>query len=407
MTQPPDKKVGYWGDTKKGKQQGKGTQIYPNGDVYQGDWMEGKIQGKGIYAYSNGSKYVGDFDDQLRHGQGSFQYLNGDIYNGQWYMGKRTGNGIMYYGGTDASETYTGEFRENKRTGVGVYLYPNGDVYSGAWHNDQKHGKGKLKYATDQSSFDGNWEYDSPHGKGSYTASDGREFSGLLCNGKFVNVDIALELRSHLSFLEQTRPPEFYAAPSKPRSRSCSAVVPHFGSDSHKTTSPVDNEQLNPVLSDPTIKCVMAARQFLKTCKCSFGVAIADFEKLGRPYLRVIQVKPESPASLFGLRRGDTILALCSTPVSTKSEFLSISDSISPGTYSKLTVDKEGHGRIERDIYSATTIPKSDFQFLKNVSRGLWTGGEEEISKVYSKLVHQPTIPECWVCGLSDRRKSL
>ena len=43
------KRLGYEGELKDNKRQGKGMHIWPNGDKYEGEWNEGKKEGKGKF----------------------------------------------------------------------------------------------------------------------------------------------------------------------------------------------------------------------------------------------------------------------------------------------------------------------------------------------------------------------
>ena len=43
------KRLGYEGELKDNKRQGKGMHIWPNGDKQEGEWNEGKKEGKGKF----------------------------------------------------------------------------------------------------------------------------------------------------------------------------------------------------------------------------------------------------------------------------------------------------------------------------------------------------------------------
>ena len=43
------KRLGYEGELKDNKRQGKGMHIWPNGDKYEGEWNEGEKAGKGKF----------------------------------------------------------------------------------------------------------------------------------------------------------------------------------------------------------------------------------------------------------------------------------------------------------------------------------------------------------------------
>ena len=42
-------KAQYIGQWEKGKQNGRGKFVFPNGDVYDGSWENGKMHGAGTY----------------------------------------------------------------------------------------------------------------------------------------------------------------------------------------------------------------------------------------------------------------------------------------------------------------------------------------------------------------------
>ncbi len=49
-------KSSYSGNWEKGRQEGQGTFIFPNGESYIGFWQSGKMHGKGTYTQMNGAK---------------------------------------------------------------------------------------------------------------------------------------------------------------------------------------------------------------------------------------------------------------------------------------------------------------------------------------------------------------
>eukprot|EP01064_Diplonema_japonicum_P039513 TRINITY_DN9925_c0_g1_i3.p1 TRINITY_DN9925_c0_g1~~TRINITY_DN9925_c0_g1_i3.p1 ORF type:complete len:448 (+),score=97.73 TRINITY_DN9925_c0_g1_i3:78-1421(+) len=181
----PQLRCGYVGETKDGRQHGRGTQVYANGDVYQGSWFEGKIHGRGVYTYANGCQYDGEFKMAIRHGNGTYKLLNGDVYTGDWVDGQRTGKGKMLYGG-DTGEEYQGSFRGNKRDGYGRYRYATGGVYEGYWVLDKKQGKGRFDFPSSDI-YIGQWSDDLIHGQGTLTWSTPTgsvKYAGLFQNGR-------------------------------------------------------------------------------------------------------------------------------------------------------------------------------------------------------------------------------
>jgi hypothetical protein len=58
--------------------------------------MKGKKNGYGTFVYPDGSKYVGNWVNDEKQGFGTYYYVNGDIYEGDWYENKRHGQGKKY-----------------------------------------------------------------------------------------------------------------------------------------------------------------------------------------------------------------------------------------------------------------------------------------------------------------------
>ena len=54
-------KAQFCGQWEKGKQNGKGKFIFPNGDCYDGTWENGKMHGLGIYE-NNGLRISGKWE---------------------------------------------------------------------------------------------------------------------------------------------------------------------------------------------------------------------------------------------------------------------------------------------------------------------------------------------------------
>ena len=120
----------YTGDYKDGKQTGKGTYVFDNGDKYTGDFKDGKRHGKGTYFFKNGDKYTGDYKDGKRHGKGTFEFHYGDKYTGEYLDGKQSGKGIYIW---NNGQKYVGDFQNDEITGYGKLIYPNGKIIEGKW----------------------------------------------------------------------------------------------------------------------------------------------------------------------------------------------------------------------------------------------------------------------------------
>ena len=174
----------YTGSMLDGKQQGFGTQVWPNRVRYTGQWKEGKmIRGtlffpsgmqyngpfvdnkptgfSSMLVYPDGSRYIGNVVNLVREGTGKLTTRDGRVYEGTWSNGLMNGRGkvILPDTGDTMGSTYTGELKNNVAHGDGVIRFRNGDSYYGDWENGQYHGQGSLYL--DGQRFHGQFE----HGK--------------------------------------------------------------------------------------------------------------------------------------------------------------------------------------------------------------------------------------------------
>ncbi|KAJ1505907.1 Radial spoke head 1 [Coelomomyces lativittatus] len=124
----------YVGDrAATGERHGKGTNTFPNGDVYEGEYEAGQRQGHGMYTWKKlKAKYIGQYFQNRRHGDGLFAYPDGSRYKGQ--------------------------FKNGLRHGQGTYLYADGDTFQGQWDNNLKHGTGVYTFAASESKIEGTWD---------------------------------------------------------------------------------------------------------------------------------------------------------------------------------------------------------------------------------------------------------
>ena len=118
-----DNKCIYQGPIKNRKPHGKdGKSFYNNGLLgYDGNWKDGKENGKGKCFYDNGVLgYNGNWKDGKMDGKGKCFYDNGKIcYNGNWKNGKKDGKGKYY---NDGDFLYNGNWKDGKMDGmVNVY----------------------------------------------------------------------------------------------------------------------------------------------------------------------------------------------------------------------------------------------------------------------------------------------
>ena len=71
--------------------QGRGTQIWPDGSMYEGYWKNNKAHCKGRLIHSDGDVYDGDWSEDKAHGIGTYSHLDGACYRGQWIEDKQQG----------------------------------------------------------------------------------------------------------------------------------------------------------------------------------------------------------------------------------------------------------------------------------------------------------------------------
>ena len=112
----------YFGEWQNGKESGRGTATFSDGEKYRGEFRDGIRSGSGTDTFANGNKYVGEYKDNRPNGHGTFT-----ITVGQW-------NG----------DQYVGDFKDGNWDGEGTYTYANGSKYVGQYKNSKPNGQGVL-----------------------------------------------------------------------------------------------------------------------------------------------------------------------------------------------------------------------------------------------------------------------
>lgn len=56
------------------QREGKGTQIWPDGSIYEGTWKNDKANGRGRLIHADGDFYDGDWVDDKAQGQGIYKH---------------------------------------------------------------------------------------------------------------------------------------------------------------------------------------------------------------------------------------------------------------------------------------------------------------------------------------------
>ena len=128
----------------QGEREGRGTMVYPSGNMYEGQWRAGEMHGQGKYSSATGDVYEGGWVEGEMHGQGKYSFATGDVYEGEHVAGKQHGRGKMTF--ADGS-SYEGEWAEGEQHGKGTYTNADGSSYEGEWAEGKKHGKGTYTYA--------------------------------------------------------------------------------------------------------------------------------------------------------------------------------------------------------------------------------------------------------------------
>jgi hypothetical protein len=167
------------GDFVDNKRTGRGSKLWPNGNLYEGDWVNGERHGKGAIVYANGARYDGEWANDTRHGKGVMQYADGGRYEGEWQHNTRTGAGSFVFSN---GARYEGDWVSDRRTGKGTYTWPSGDRYQGDFVEGKTQGKGTFTWANGQQYY-GDW-YDGKRTSGTYTWPNGDRYTGDFVEGK-------------------------------------------------------------------------------------------------------------------------------------------------------------------------------------------------------------------------------
>jgi len=127
----------YFGEWKKGKQNGYFTVTYASGDKYVGELLDGMYNGQGTATWKDGEKYVGGFRNGMFNGYGTFTGSN--TYIGEWKDGEHHGQGTHI---TRAGETYIGEWKEGSKDGQGIFRSSDGYAFIGEIKSSRRNGQG-------------------------------------------------------------------------------------------------------------------------------------------------------------------------------------------------------------------------------------------------------------------------
>lgn len=172
--------IGYKGDTKDGKQHGRGVYRFACGDIYEGDFVNGKQHGQGVYRFTNGNVYEGEYVENKMQGHGVYRAADGCVYDGEWVDGKKHGHGVWIFSN---GNSYRGEFAGNKIHGLGVYRFADGSFYEGEYVCGKRHGKGLFSYANG-SVYEGQFLNDKRCGHGVFRYANESVYERGYVDGK-------------------------------------------------------------------------------------------------------------------------------------------------------------------------------------------------------------------------------
>ena len=95
------------------------------GKVYDGEWKNDMREGKGIEIWPDGDRFEGHFLNDLRDGRGIYYYYDGERHEGYYKNGKKEGIGLFYYTNGDLKVC---NYFNDKQIGKIILLTANGEV---------------------------------------------------------------------------------------------------------------------------------------------------------------------------------------------------------------------------------------------------------------------------------------
>lgn len=124
----------YRGELVNGVPHGTGSELWPDGSIYEGSYNEGHRHGKGKFDWPDGNSFEGVFENDEIKGYGVFKWNNGDKYEGQWKKSKMHGEGTFTW---KNGNSYIGRYSAGVKHGYGIFLWNNGKISKGQWRNGQ------------------------------------------------------------------------------------------------------------------------------------------------------------------------------------------------------------------------------------------------------------------------------
>ena len=108
---------------------GKGIELWPNGDSYEGEYRRDKMNGSGTLT-TKSAKYVGTFSDGYKDGLGIMTFKDSSRYEGTFKKNRFHGRGA--YAWADGKK-YEGDWLNGEKNGQGITMLPNGEKHDGLY----------------------------------------------------------------------------------------------------------------------------------------------------------------------------------------------------------------------------------------------------------------------------------
>jgi len=139
-------KVGYIGDYKDGKKEGRGKMVYENGNTYEGEWKDDKKNGFGKKIYKDGSFYEGGWKDDKMDGSGTIVDNAGNKYVGFFVADERDGKGVVF--DKKGDKIYECNYKNGKLNGHNITITEDdeGNLFTieGVYDSTGRNGQGRY-----------------------------------------------------------------------------------------------------------------------------------------------------------------------------------------------------------------------------------------------------------------------
>eukprot|EP01062_Namystynia_karyoxenos_P007644 TRINITY_DN12678_c0_g1_i1.p1 TRINITY_DN12678_c0_g1~~TRINITY_DN12678_c0_g1_i1.p1 ORF type:complete len:443 (+),score=88.28 TRINITY_DN12678_c0_g1_i1:581-1909(+) len=431
----------YEGDFVGGRRDGYGCYTFSSGDEYEGQWEVDKKQGQGRMQFVSGDRYDGDWYDDQVHGWGIFTWADGTSYEGYFRNGAvegdfcpnsdrdpRTGRVKAqicdYYRGQCArcgrfdrpcpvARDLPCQLRDGKcvrcgkteklvggRRGSERYAYATPGGASArdrlAQFQSERSGDRLRRQTRDRTDSVSDIPTEEPTlSSVGRPAKQPAEVPALV-------PPVGSALRTPGTQPSPPRPAGgaaqghgAAAAASPPGVAALPAVgappqrPAHVGGAGAAAPPPATI----PDPSDPAgVRAAVRARaqELLSNLKTGLGMAIADFpgQNADSTTVKVVTVKPGSPAWKAGMRRSDHLVAIAGELIRNKADFLGQVKDLAPGERLDIDVTRGGE-QLQLTIIGGASLAEDDYHFLRRV-----VGGEVDPSEYdrVTTMQHKPGV---------------